>query len=265
MAWMPEPIWQEIGGLNIEYSALYAALSLWIALLLFSRAALTSGRSMDDCADWVPYAIVGGLLGARLGYFALEIPKEFLAEPGGLLWHPGFSFHGAILGLMGATALFARQHHLSVRHTMDQLALAGAVAFLLTSFGSLMSNEVVGVVSDGPLSIQYPIYDEAVPVPPLRVPVFHLQCLWGMATVLGVWMFSRSAWLARQPAGTLTAATLLLISVGMLLLDPLKEQKSHVAQATYRTSAVAADVACVILAAVWMVYLQSRTRLHGTS
>jgi prolipoprotein diacylglyceryltransferase len=260
MAWMPETIWREIAGVRIEYPALYVALSFWIALLLFSRKSIKEGGSADRGLDWVPFGIVGGLLGARLGYFAFEIPVQFMREPQGMLWHPGFSENGAMLGLLSGTALFARLQSLPVGKTFDQLALAGALGFLFTSIGGLLSSEMAGVVSEGGLVMSFPIYDEGNLHPPLRVPIFHMQCLWAAFTVGISWWIERSKWMRACPAGTMTCLVLLLVSVGHLALDPFKEQANHLAQSTYHVSFATVDAVMSLTALVGLTVLLRRTQ-----
>ncbi len=249
MAWMPEPVWLEIAGLGVEYSALYAALSFWTALLLFSRNVLREGESTELCADWVPYGIVGAMVGARLGYFAFEIPTQFLSEPGGLLWHPGFSFHGAVLGLLGGSVLFAWQQKRSIAKTLDQLTLSAAIGFLFTSLGGLLSNEVVGVEGGGWLSMLFPIYDEGNLLPPTRIAILHIQVIWAGIVAIVALHLERAPWMKTRPPGLYASLIAAAIFAGLIVLDPFKEERSHVAQSTYRLSWVLLDSVGLLLAA----------------
>jgi phosphatidylglycerol---prolipoprotein diacylglyceryl transferase len=242
MQWLPEPVWWEVAGLGIEYRALYAGLSFWVAVLLFGRRTLKEGGNAELIVDWVPYGIAGTMLGARLGYFALEIPRQFIAEPGGLLWQPGFSFHGAVLGLLGATAAFGRRNGLSLPRLFDQLAWAASIAFLFMSFAALLSNEVAGVESRSFFSMEFPLYDEGNLDPPRRFAVHHLQAVWAIVVVAVIGVLEHVQKKRLLPPGILVALTILLIFSGLLFLDPFKEQVSHVAQASYRTTAIVLDL-----------------------
>lgn len=250
---MPEPEWREIAGLSVEYSAVYAALSFWIALLLFSRATRALGESTDKCSDWVLYAIAGALLGARIGYFVLEIPAQFFQEPGGLLWHPGFSFHGAVFGLLAGSALFARNTSVPFLELSDRLAVAGSVAFLLMSLGALLSNVEAGVVSSSMWSLKFPLYDEGNLDPPTRFPIFHAQCLWAALVVYLVSRAERQKWFRISPPGDLSAFLMLLIFGGLLAIDPFTEERTHLAQSSYRLTAGAIDLLMALGAGYWFL------------
>ena len=188
------------------------------------------------------YAIAGGLLGARIGYFVLEIPAQFLEEPGGLLWHPGFSFHGAVLGLFAGSAVFARNASVPFLELSDRLAVAGSIGFLLMSLGALLSNTEAGVVSTSMWSLRFPIYDEGNLKPPTRLPIFHAQCLWAALVVASVTSAERRRWFKARPPGVLSAFLILLIFSGLLALDPFKEERTHLAQTSYRLTSSAMDL-----------------------
>ncbi len=260
MAWMPEPVWIKLAGVEIEYSVLYVAFSFVFALLLMTRRALEESEDPEPYSDWVPYGIGGGLVGSRVGYFLFEIPLEFLAEPQVLLWRPGFSFHGACLGLLVATWLYARKSPISFARIMDRLSLPFAVAFLLTSLGSLMSNDVVGVLCKGPLSLRFPIYDEGNLLPPDRLAVFHLQVVAGVLLVAFVWGIERRFRGRSSPEGGLAALTLTLLFAVLLALDPFKVQRSHLAADFYPVMLSTLD-GVGLLTAVFFLLLLGRRRV----
>lgn len=259
---MPEPEWREIAGLSVEYNAVYAALSFWIAFLLFSRSTRALGESTDKCSDWVLYAISGALVGARVGYFVFEIPVQFIEEPGGLLWQPGFSFHGAVLGLLAGSALFARSAGMALSELCDRLALGGSIGFLLMSLGALLSNSEVGMVSSSVIALKFPIYDEGMLVPPTRFPIFHVQCVWAALVVCLTVAAERRQWLNSRAPGATGALVIALIFAGLAVLDPLKEERTHLAQSGYRITATILDI-LLALGASYLLLRSTKLRLRA--
>ena len=66
------------------------------------------------------------LLGARLVYVLVYDRPAYAAHPLDVfaIWHGGLSFHGAVLGMTVACALFAHTHRVSfweVADTLDSL------------------------------------------------------------------------------------------------------------------------------------------------
>lgn len=256
MVWMPEEVWLKVGALEVQYVALYATLSLWIALLLMCRHALQRGSTTEDCFDWLPYGLVGAVAGARLGYFVFEIPIEFLKEPGGLLWQPGYSLHGAVFGLLAGTAVFARSRHILIPTMWDNLAMAGAIGFLLMSLGLLFDNHLAAVAVDGPLSLTYPLYDEGVAVPPQRLAVQHIQVILASCVVAAIAVLGRR--LKSAEPGTLSSTLLTLVFLVLLVLEPWKEQAQHVARGAYKGRALAWDAVGFTVALGFLIRTKRR-------
>jgi prolipoprotein diacylglyceryltransferase len=258
MVWMPEQVWLKVGVFEVEYVALYAVLSFWIATLLLCKQALEAGSTSDDCFDWLPYGLVGAVVGARVGYFVFEIPAEFLAEPSGLLWQPGYSLHGTVFGLLVATAIYARSRRMLAWTMWDNLAMAGASAFLLMSLGLLFDSHLAGAPASGPLSLTYPLYDEGVAVPPRRLAAQHMQ------VVLAGCIAGATAALQRRRSfavpGMLACTVLTLLFLVLLVLEPWKEEAQHVARAAYRGRAITWDAVGFVVALGCLVMKKRQAR-----
>jgi phosphatidylglycerol:prolipoprotein diacylglycerol transferase len=86
------------------------ALFYWLASVRVKREPFAGrGWSRRDVEDLLFFGIVGVILGGRLGYvlfykagYYLDHPLEVLA-----VWKGGMSFHGGLLGVILAMALFA--------------------------------------------------------------------------------------------------------------------------------------------------------------
>jgi phosphatidylglycerol:prolipoprotein diacylglycerol transferase len=63
-----------------------------------------------DVEDLLFYGVLGVVLGGRIGYALFYKPGQYLANPLEILmvWKGGMSFHGGLLGVIAAMALFAR-------------------------------------------------------------------------------------------------------------------------------------------------------------
>ena len=81
----------------------------------------------------IGYLVVGMLLGARLVYVFVYDRPHYAAHPldAFAIWHGGLSFHGAVLGMTIASAIFARRQHIPFWTVADTLALAGDSGIVL--------------------------------------------------------------------------------------------------------------------------------------
>jgi phosphatidylglycerol:prolipoprotein diacylglycerol transferase len=127
-------------------------------------------RGLMPCAEreidsLVVYLVIGMLLGARLVYVFVYDPGHYAAHPldAVALWHGGLSFHGAVLGMAAASALFARRHHVPFWTVADTLALAGAPGLFFGRLGNFINAELYGRPTDVPWAMVFP-------TDPLRLP-----------------------------------------------------------------------------------------------
>ena len=112
-----DPIAIQIGPLAIRWYAL----AYLIGFVAGWRYCIYLARKDDrpptavDFDDFLTWAVVGVILGGRLGYvlfyntgYYLNNPLEALA-----VWHGGMSFHGGMLGVIAAIFLFAHRRGFS--------------------------------------------------------------------------------------------------------------------------------------------------------
>ena len=94
-----DPVMVEIGPLAIRCYGGCLTLAIFLGYELARRRLRAWGWDLEPFERVVFWAVVFGVVGARLGY-VLTSPGYFLENPLEALyiWHGGLSFHGAILG-----------------------------------------------------------------------------------------------------------------------------------------------------------------------
>ena len=82
-----------------------------------------AGRARD-IEDLLFYGVLGVVLGGRLGYVLFYKPGYYAAHPLEVLavWKGGMSFHGGLLGVLAAMALFARSRGAPFLQVTDLIA-----------------------------------------------------------------------------------------------------------------------------------------------
>ena len=106
-----DPIAIEIGPLAIRwYSLAYIA-----GILLGWRYCLRLARhdiirpNFQDFDDFMVWAVLGIILGGRIGYVVFYNAAYYLKNPldALMVWHGGMSFHGGLLGMVVAITVFS--------------------------------------------------------------------------------------------------------------------------------------------------------------
>src|SRR5690242_4952483 len=103
-----DPVLVQVGPFAIRWYALAYIVGLLIGWRLVRRMVqwpppVATPVQVDDFLTW---AVLGVVLGGRLGYVLFYQPAVYLAHPLQILavWEGGMSFHGGMLGVAIATA-----------------------------------------------------------------------------------------------------------------------------------------------------------------
>lgn len=155
------PIAFEIGPLAVRWYALaYVAgilLAQWIVVRLNRRLVppLLTQKAIDDL---VLYAVLGIIAGGRLGYILFYNLGHYLDQPLDMLaiWQGGMSFHGGLLGVLGAFWLFTRRYKISWLALMDLFAVAAPIGLFLGRLANFVNGELYGRVTAAPWGVIFP-------------------------------------------------------------------------------------------------------------
>ncbi|MGK9168115.1 prolipoprotein diacylglyceryl transferase [Inquilinus limosus] len=147
MGWF-DPVALQIGPVAIRWYALaYIAgflLGWRYALWLTRRTTLPPDRAALD--DFLTWAVVGTILGGRLGYVLFYNLEEYLKAPLSILeiWHGGMSFHGGLIGVTAAIILFARSRGFSPLLLGDVVAAATPIGLFFGRIANFVNGELWG-------------------------------------------------------------------------------------------------------------------------
>ena len=141
------PVALDLGFFQLRwYSLAYLAgiiVGWWYLLKLLARPGAPMARRHAD--DMVFYAILGILLGGRLGYIFFYKPS-ILANPIDIfkLWEGGMSFHGGVIGVSLGILYMARKHGLNWLRVHDYVACCVPFGLLFGRLANFVNGELWG-------------------------------------------------------------------------------------------------------------------------
>ena len=120
------PVALQLGPVAIHWYGLtyLAAFGLYMLLAMrrlhhepFASVRGPGAWSKKDVEDMLFLGVLGVVVGGRLGYCLFYKPGYYAAHPLEVfaVWKGGMAFHGGLLGVLVATALFARNRVLALR------------------------------------------------------------------------------------------------------------------------------------------------------
>lgn len=135
----------KIYGINIYYYAICIVLGMIAALFVCKISRQKFGIKFDDCLDCFIFAIIFGIIGARI-YYCLFHFNYYFANPMKIisLRDGGLAIYGGLIG--GAIAIISRCKRLkvSVIDLFDYIAPSVALAQSIGRWGNFFNQEAYG-------------------------------------------------------------------------------------------------------------------------
>jgi phosphatidylglycerol:prolipoprotein diacylglycerol transferase len=154
-----DPVAIALGPLQIHWYGLSYLAGLGLAWWLMAARARGGGRwSSQDVSDLIFHGALGIVLGGRLGYMLFYGFDRLREQPLALLriWEGGMSFHGGMLGVLVALALYARGRGRGFFEVADFVAPAVPLGLGMGRLGNFINAELPGRVTDVPWALIYP-------------------------------------------------------------------------------------------------------------
>ena len=156
-----DPVALRLGPLAIRwYSLAYIAgimLGWWLVAKEHARRPIANltKKALDDMVMW---AVIGIVLGGRLGYVLFYKPDFYFAHPIEILkvWEGGMSFHGGLIGTIIAVWFFCRKHHIRFFELIDLFACVAPIGLCLGRLANFINGELYGRITDVPWGMVFP-------------------------------------------------------------------------------------------------------------
>ncbi len=167
-AWLPaviaypaiDPVLVQIGPFAVRwYGLAYVAGFVGAGLLIRWLSRRWSLKmSGDDIILVLLYAIVGVILGARLGYVLIYGAGQYWSSPAKIfaIWDGGMSFHGGLAGILIAGWFAARTLKMPFLTVCDLGAVGAPIGFGLGRLGNFVNGELWGRVSTVAWAMVFP-------------------------------------------------------------------------------------------------------------
>ncbi|MFQ5883191.1 MAG: prolipoprotein diacylglyceryl transferase [Candidatus Methylomirabilales bacterium] len=151
------PILLKVGSFELRSYGVVIALAILAAYLLARREAARRGMDPRLVEDFTFFAILFGIMGARLYYIAFFDPGMFLRQPLMVLalWKGGLAIHGALLAGLLTGIWFCRKHHISFWIFADTLAPALILGQAIGRLACFLNGDAYGIPTTVPWAVTF--------------------------------------------------------------------------------------------------------------
>lgn len=155
-----DPVAISLGPISIHWYAISYLVGIGLVwwTLGYRNRHYASGYSDEEVSDLVFFAVLGVLLGGRIGYMLFYGMENLLANPASALrvWEGGMSFHGGLIGVLLGVLWFARKTGRTFFQITDFIAPSIPIALGCGRIGNFINAELPGRVTEVPWGLVYP-------------------------------------------------------------------------------------------------------------
>jgi len=111
--------------------------------------------------EFVTYAIIGIVVGGRLGYVLLYNPYKYFSNPIEILktYEGGMSFHGGAIGVIFAAYIFCKKHEIAFLSLTDIIAPVVPIGLFFGRIANFINGELYGRITSSSFGIIFPNSD----------------------------------------------------------------------------------------------------------
>jgi len=235
-----DPVALDLGFFELKWYSLAYLAGIVVGYLYLLRLLKQPGAPMArrHADDLVFYAMLGILIGGRLGYVLFYNFGYYLQNPVDIvkLWDGGMSFHGGMIGTVVGILYLSRKEKLNWLRVHDYVACCVPFGLFFGRLANFVNHELWGAPTNLPWAVRFPEVANGMLVlgPPRHPSQLYEAILEGIVLFAILWwMFWRTN--ARYEPGKLVGAFIFFYGLFRFLVEFVREpdaQLTEFAQAT---------------------------------
>ena len=231
------PVIFQIGSFKLQYYGLMYIVAFGITYFLvlyrLRREARFKKITQPQINDLTTFAILGLMIGARLGYVVFYNLSYFLKHPleiflpfefsNGITFTgiSGMSYHGGLIGALLAGGIYVRRNSLSLRDVLDLFLPAIPLGYTFGRLGNFINGELYGRITTAPIGMYFPLSPEKS----LRHPSQLYEAFFeGFFLFAVMWSIRK----VRAPKGAMLAFYLIGYGLARFCIEFYREPDAHI-------------------------------------
>ncbi len=199
------PVIFSIGTFAIRWYGMMYVIAFGVVYLMTRYRLATEKLAVEPAfiGDLLTWAMVGVILGGRLGYILFYGSSSFLADPLGSFtpWASspggchfsgisGMSYHGGVIGVIVALLFFTRSRKQGFFETFDLFIPSIPLGYTFGRVGNFINGELYGRVTDSAIGMYFPL----APTHELRHPSqFYEAFFEGIVLFVVLWFLRKKS------------------------------------------------------------------------
>ena len=151
-----DPVALEIFSFEIRWYSLAYIVGILVGWIL-AKKIIKNPDHNKKFDDYISYLIIGIIIGGRLGYVSLYNFNYYINNPVDIfkIWQGGMSFHGALIGIIFTSIIFARKHNQNIFLYLDIVALVAPIGIFFGRVANFINSELYGTITSVPWAVTF--------------------------------------------------------------------------------------------------------------
>ncbi len=184
------PTLLDLGPLEIRWYGLVYVFGFLLAMWWLNQAQKQGKIKLnrDEIWDLLFYLMLGVIVGARL-FMVFWNPQIYLFKPWNLLfiWQGGMSFHGGLIGVVGACWYYCKKKEIDFWKIADIVAVPAIFALALGRIANFINGELVGRAWNGRWCVVFPEFGPECRHPNMIYSAIQRFAVFGWLWFISVW------------------------------------------------------------------------------
>ncbi len=267
-----DPIAFTIFNIDVYWYGIIIITGVIAGLLLARYRAKKNGEDPEIYSDFLLYALISAIIGARLYYvaFAWEDYKDNLMEIFATR-EGGLAIYGGIIGAAIALVVYTRIKKISFAQMADTAVPGLALGQMIGRIGNFINMEAFGGYTDSVFAMALKASKAKIPasmvehIGPLTgyegnylqvQPTFAYESLWNLGVVIFLMLYTKH----KKFEGEILAMYFLLYGLGRSWIEGLRTDQLLIGSTNIAASQVL-SIVLVIASAVFIVYKRKKVNI----
>ena len=152
-----DPVAFSIFSLEFRWYSLAYIAGILIGWVYCKKKLIKDQKILDLFDDFITYAILGIIVGGRIGYVLFYNFEYFFNNPIEILfvWNGGMSFHGGLIGVIIASNLFSKLNKVNTFIFLDLVSLSAPIGIFFGRIANFINSELYGTPTEVPWSVKF--------------------------------------------------------------------------------------------------------------
>ncbi|MDB2527308.1 prolipoprotein diacylglyceryl transferase [Candidatus Pelagibacter bacterium] len=157
-----DPVAFSIFSLEFRWYSLAYIAGILIGWVYCKKKLIKDQKILDLFDDFITYAILGIIVGGRIGYVIFYNFEYFFNNPIEILfvWNGGMSFHGGLIGVIIASNLFSKLNKVNTFIFLDLVSLSAPIGIFFGRIANFINSELYGTPTEVPWSVKFIAVDD---------------------------------------------------------------------------------------------------------